>query len=98
MEDDEEDGDDEEEGDGTAIAMPKRSDVKQVNYPTVQVKGVVTDLSTGNPIAGVQLHALGYDRYSAMTDENGAFAFDVPSFATALYVHSPEYLSQQVAI
>ena len=90
--------DDEEEGDGTAIAMPKRSDVKQVNYPTVQVKGVVTDLSTGNPIAGVQLHALGYDRYSAMTDENGAFAFDVPSFATALYVHSPEYLSQQVAI
>ena len=33
-----------------------------------------------------------------MTDENGTFTISVPTFATALYVYSPEYLPQQVAV
>ena len=64
----------------------------------MSVKGVVSDLATGKPLAGVQLRSLANDRYTAMTDEKGAFTINVPTFTTALYVHSPEYLSQQVAI
>ena len=90
--------DDDEEMDEveTAIKKPKKQE-KVANYPTMELKGVVTDLATGKQLVGVQIRALGYDRYSAMTDENGPFTISVPTFATALYVYSPEYLPQQVA-
>ena len=81
-----------------AIQQPKRTDMKQANYPTMQLKGQVIDLATGAPLAGVQLRALGYDRYVAMSEEDGTFTITVPEFATALYVHSPAYASQQVPI
>ena len=81
-----------------AIQQPKRTDVKQANYPTMQLQGQVIDLATGAPLAGVQLRALGYDRYVAMSEEDGTFTITVPEFATALYVHSPAYASQQVPI
>ena len=91
--------DDEEEVDEveTAIKKPKKQE-KVANYPTMELKGVVTDQATSKTLAGIQIRALGYDRYSAMTDENGAFTISVPIFATALYVYSPEYLPQQVAV
>ncbi len=90
--------DDEEEEEETAIKQPNRSQLKQVNYPTVTLRGMVTDLATGKPLAGIQLQALGHSRYTAMTEEDGTFAIKVPTFATSLYVHSPEYMSQQVAV
>ena len=91
--------DDEEEVDEveTAIKKPKKQE-KVANYPTMELKGVVIDQATSKTLAGVQIRALSYDRYSAMTDENGAFTISVPIFATALYVYSPEYLPQQVAV
>ena len=91
--------DDEDEIDvvETTIKKPKTQE-KAASYPTMELKGVVTDLATGKTLVGVQIRALGYDRYSAMTDDNGAFTISVPTFATALYVHSPEYLPQQVAV
>ena len=91
--------DDEEEVDEveTAIKKPKKQE-KVTNYPTMELKGIVTDQATGKALVGVQVRALGYSRYSAMTDENGAFAISVPTFATALYVYSPEYMPQQVAV
>lgn len=92
---DDEDDEDEME---TAIKQPDRSKIKQVNYPTITVKGVVTDQATGKPLAGIQLRSLGYDRYTAMTDEEGLFTITVPTFTTALYVRAPKYLAQQVAI
>ena len=70
--------------------------VKQ--YPTVTLQGNVIDLATKQPLAGVQIQALGNQRYSAMSDEDGKFTIKVPKFVTSLYVYSPEYLSQQVAI
>ena len=92
--DDEEDMEQEE----TVIKKPKRSEVKQKVYPMMSVKGIVTDQATGTPLAGIQLRSLASDRYTAMTDEKGAFTINVPTFTTALYVHAPQYLSQQVAI
>ena len=82
----------------TAIKQPTRSQMKQVNYPTVKLKGMVTDLATGKPLTGIQLQALEMPRYTAMTEDDGRFVITVPVFTTALYVYSPEYLSQQVAI
>ena len=92
------DDEDMEQQEVSAIKKPKRSEVKQKVYPMMAVKGVVSDQATGKPLAGVQLRSLANDRYTAMTDEKGAFTINVPTFTTALYVHSPEYLSQQVAI
>ena len=90
--------DDDDMEETTTIKKPKRSEVKQKVYPMMSVKGVVTDQATGKPLAGVQLRSLANNRYTAMTNENGAFTISVPTFTTALYVHAPEYLSQQVAI
>ena len=44
------------------------------------------------------IQALGDANYTAMTEENGEFVIKVPTFATSLYVHSPEYLSQHVGL
>ena len=91
--------DDEEEVEvESGIKQPDRSKIKQVSYPTILLKGKVVDLASGHALAGVQLRALGYDRYTAMTEEDGTFSIKVPVFATALYVQTPEYLAQQVGI
>ena len=88
---------DEEEMEETTIKQPTRK-AKADNYPTIVIKGIVTDQATKKPLPGVQLQALGYIRYTAMTGEDGKFEIKVPAFATALYVHSPQYSAQQVPI
>ena len=85
--------DDEEES-----ATVRRPVIEKVTYPMKTIRGMVTDEATRNPLAGVQVKTLGNVRYTAMTDDDGSFAIRVPVFATSLYVHSPEFASQQVAI
>ena len=81
---------------------PERKPVKATKvvkqYPTITLHGNVIDLGTKAPLAGVQIQALGNNKYTAMSDEEGNFEIKVPKFVTSLYVFSPEYLSQQVAI
>ena len=89
--------DEEEDEDVEDIKQPVRRSVAD-KYPTITLKGVVTDQATGQPLVGIQLQALGYIRYTAMTEDDGTFSIKVPEFATSLYVHAPGYLSQQVAI
>ena len=89
---------DEEEEVDNVIKQPDRSKVKQDSYPTFNLKGRVIDQATGANLAGIQIRALGYERYTAMTEEDGSFVLKLPTFATALYVFAPEYLSQQVPI
>ena len=79
------------------LKQPKRTEAK-VTFPTVMLKGLVVDQATNTPIAGVQLQAMGQKRFTAMSDEDGTFAIKVPTFTTALYVHSPGYQPLQVAI
>ena len=62
--------DDEDMEETTTIKKPKRSEVKQKVYPMMTVKGVVTDLATNKPLAGVQLRSLANDRFTAMTNEH----------------------------
>lgn len=76
----------------------KKKQVLQKNYAMMEVRGVCIDAVKKTPLAGIMVSALNDDSYTAMTEENGEFVIKVPSFTTALYVHSPQYLSLQVAI
>ena len=67
-------------------------------YPMQTVRGVITDDATGNALGGVRIQALGYDKYSVLTEEDGSYSIDVPEFASALYLYVPGYVPQQVAI
>ncbi len=77
---------------------PAKAVKAKKTYPTVTLRGNIIDLGTQSPLAGVQIQALGNKQYTALTDEEGNFTIKVPRFITSLYVYSPEYLSQQVAI
>ncbi|MBR5655086.1 MAG: SusC/RagA family TonB-linked outer membrane protein [Prevotella sp.] len=71
---------------------------KQPQYPMKEVKGVVVDAATKAPLAGVQVQTLNDNRFTAMTNAQGEFTISVPTFATSLFVHTAQYLSQQVGI
>ena len=90
------------ENDGDEVEMtikkPTRQREVKDNFATTMLHGVVVDQVSKKPLAGVQLKVLGYDRYSAMTGADGKFTIKVPEFATTLFVHSPSFMSQQVAI
>ena len=79
-------------------AVVKKPVVKIPTYPTMEVKGICVDAVSKQPLPGVLIQALGDAKYTAMTDDDGTFTIKVPTFATSLYVHSPEFLSQQVGI
>ena len=78
----------------TDAAPDATVDIPFVSWPvgTASISGVVTDSSTGNPIAGVQASAFGTDvphNSLLTTDENGAFSFDLlPAGTYALYFTS----------
>ena len=82
-----------EDEESTAIKAPKRTKVVDTN-PTINVQGVVVDEATKQPLAGVRIQVLNDKRYVAMTDDDGKFSIKVPAFATALFVQTPQYLSQ----
>lgn len=84
--------------DEVAVKVPKKPTVKVPSYPTIEVKGVCVDAVTKQPLAGIMIQTLGNANYTAMTEEDGRFTIKVPTFATALYVHAPEYLDQHVGI
>ena len=75
-------------------AVVKKPVVKIPTYPTMEVKGICVDAVSKQPLPGVLIQALGDAKYTAMTDDDGTFTIKVPTFATSLYVHSPEFLSQ----
>ena len=90
------------ENDGEEVEMtinkPTRQREVKDNFATTMLHGVVVDQVSKKPLAGIQLKVLVYDRYSAMTGADGKFTIKVPEFATTLFVHSPSFMSQQVAI
>lgn len=63
-----------------------------------EVRGYCEDAVTKQPLAGIMVNALNDKRFTAMTEENGEFVIKVPTFVTALYIHAPQYLSQQVGL
>jgi len=90
--------DDDAFDDEQETTVKKKPAVKLPSYPTMDVKGVCIDAVTKQPLPGIMIQALGDKNYTSMTGENGEFTIKVPTFATALYVHAPEYLSQHVGL
>lgn len=84
--------------DEQASSVQRAPKIEPEKYELVSVKGTVFEESSKKPLAGIQVKALGNARYTAMTDEKGQFEIKVPKFTTSLFVYSPEFLSQQVAI
>lgn len=68
------------------------------NYETRVVKGRITDAATGSPMGGVRVQALGMNRYSTLTEEDGTYEVNIPVFLNSMYVYAPDYNPLQVAI
>ena len=79
--------DDVEYADGDQeTVVKKKVQVKKPQYPTMDVKGIIVDAVTKEPLAGIQVQALNDRNYAAMSNEKGEFTIKVPTFATSLYV------------
>lgn len=89
---------DDDADDEIVAKAPKKRSVSVPTYPLTEVKGHCVDAVSKQPLAGIMIQVYGNKNYTSMTDENGEFVIKVPEFATALYVHAPEFLSQQVPI
>ena len=63
----------------------------QKKYATRQIQGRVLDASTGRPVAGAMVSAQGVDGYSTLTNEEGIYVLNVPTFVSAIYTTLPTY-------
>ncbi len=83
----------------TEAPAPKVKAKKPVKkYPMVEIKGKVVDAATGEPLAGVKLHAYNNSNYTAMTDENGEYTISVPTFVTSIATSYEDYNTVRTSI
>ena len=86
------------EDDNTEVARRiKKADTSK-QYEMKTVTGRITDNATGEALGGVIVKALGYDKYSTLTEEDGTYTLSVPVFVSSLYINAPEYNGVQAAI
>ncbi len=67
-------------------------------YEMKEVKGIVIDDATGEPMDGVRIQALGLERYSTLTGEDGSYKLSIPVFSDAVYVYAEGYNPLQVTV
>lgn len=73
-------------------AQPKKEEqVKKKEYKTRHIVGRVLDAASKKPLSGAIVSAEGVGGYSTLTKDDGTFALDVPTFASALSVTAPSY-------
>jgi len=83
----------------TPEVAPRRIAKKpEKTYEMKTVQGLVTDNANGAVMGGVRVQALGYEKYSTLTEEDGTYTLDVPTFVHSLYFYAPEYNAAQAAI
>ena len=90
-----------EEDDAIVNIYNKRKAEKEKaekQYEMQEVKGLITDNATGQPLGGVRVQALGYENYSVLTEEDGTYEIKVPTFVHNLYITVPGYVPQQLAV
>lgn len=82
------------------VVPAKRTIAKkpQKQYPTKPVSGTVTDETTGLPLGGVRIQALQLPQYSTLTEEDGSYKLDVPTFCHVLIMDAPGYNLLQMPI
>ena len=62
------------------------------------ITGTVYDAATNTPMAGVRVQATGHKRITAMTDAEGRYKLNIPSYVTLLNFSTQEYLLVQKAV
>lgn len=81
----------------TVTASRPASPIKK-NVKTRPVSGRVFAVTSGTPLGGALVSVSGYDGYSTLTEEDGTYKLDVPEYATALKITSPDYNTVRVGI
>ena len=74
-----------------SVKVEKKGTVADVRTIT----GTVYDAATNQPMAGVRVQATGHKRVSAMTDGEGKYKLNIPSYVTLLTFSTPDYLLVQ---
>ncbi len=87
-----------EEEEEAAVVKKTAKPKKEKTYEMKQVWGSVIDDATGEPMGGVRIQALGLERYSTLTDEDGTYKLSIPVFCDAVYVYAEGYNPLQVAV
>ena len=83
--------DDETEDEEFDFLKPKRTAIVKKLYETRAIKGVVVDGATKKPLAGAIVRAADIDGYSVLTEDDGTYVLNLPLFASAIYVTSPDH-------
>ncbi len=71
---------------------------KEKTYKMKEVTGTVIDDATYEPMGGVRVQALGLEKYSTLTEEDGSYKLSIPVFSDAVYVYAEGYNPLQVAV
>ena len=74
-----------------SVKVEKKSSVADVRTVT----GTVYDAATNQPMAGVRVQATGHKRVTTMTDGEGKYKLNIPSYVTLLTFSTPDYLLVQ---
>ena len=74
-----------------SVKVEKKSSVADVRTIT----GTVYDAATNQPMAGVRVQATGHKRVTTMTDGEGKYKLNVPSYVTLITFSTPDYLLVQ---
>ncbi len=82
---------DEVAAEDSTVAKERASRPVKANVKTRTVSGRVMSAATKSPVAGALVSVSGYSGYSALTDEDGTFKFEIPEYATALKVTAPDF-------
>jgi TonB-linked SusC/RagA family outer membrane protein len=80
------------------VAVRKAPKKPEKKYEMKTVKGVVVDDATGAPMGGVRVQALGLERYSTLTEEDGSYTLEIPVFSDAVYLYAEDYNPLQCAV
>lgn len=74
-----------------SVKVEKKSSVADVRTIT----GTVYDAATNQPMAGVRVQATGHKRVTTMTNAEGKFKLNIPSYVTLITFSTPDYLLVQ---
>ena len=83
--------DDDTEGEDLIETIARKLTPKQKQYPTRTIRGRVLNATTGQPIAGTIVSADDVEGYSTLTEEDGFYKLNVPTFTTSVYVNMPDF-------
>ncbi|MBR6031441.1 MAG: SusC/RagA family TonB-linked outer membrane protein [Bacteroidaceae bacterium] len=89
---------DEYEEEEVAAVKKVAKEKKEKTYEMKEVKGRVIEDATGDPMGGVRIQALGLEKYSTLTEEDGTYKLSIPVFSDAVYVYAEGYNPLQVAV